>query len=329
MRFRLLFLFLVLGTFSSEAAHLKGGWIQYSYLGPGATPSTSRYQIIVRQYMDCNSTASQRDGQVFLGVFNSRTGERIRTETIPKSAEETLDKNSFSPCLNSPPRVCFLILRYDLVIDLPDNPDGYSLTVQRCCRITGIVNVSGNSGNIGVSYTNTIPGVINGTDYSKNSSPVFAQKDTAIVCFNSPFTFDFSATDADGDQIIYSFCSGSIGGGSGSPIPNPPTAPPYASVPYNPSYPGNSPLGLAVTIDPNTGIIRGTAPGVTGQFVVAVCANEYRNGVLIGSTKKEIHITVAGCSISAAELKPNYITCNGTTLSFQNESSNSSITSYF
>jgi len=329
MRFRLLFLFLVLGTFSSEAAHLKGGWIQYSYLGPGATPSTSRYQIIVRQYMDCNSTASQRDGQVFLGVFNSRTGERIRTETIPKSAEETLDKNSFSPCLNSPPRVCFLILRYDLVIDLPDNPDGYSLTVQRCCRITGIVNVSGNSGNIGVSYTNTIPGVINGTDYSKNSSPVFAQKDTAIVCFNSPFTFDFSATDADGDQIIYSFCSGSIGGGSGSPIPNPPTAPPYASVPYNPSYPGNSPLGLAVTIDPNTGIISGTAPGVTGQFVVAVCANEYRNGVLIGSTKKEIHITVAGCSISAAELKPNYITCNGTTLSFQNESSNSSITSYF
>jgi gliding motility-associated-like protein len=329
MRFRLLFLFLVLGTFSSEAAHLKGGWIQYSYLGPGATPSTSRYQIIVRQYMDCNSTASQRDGQVFLGVFNSRTGERIRTETIPKSAEETLDKNSFSPCLNSPPSVCFLILRYDLVIDLPDNPDGYSLTVQRCCRITGIVNVSGNSGNIGVSYTNTIPGVINGTDYSKNSSPVFAQKDTAIVCFNSSFTFDFSATDADGDQIIYSFCSGSIGGGSGSPIPNPPTAPPYASVPYNPSYPGNSPLGLAVTIDPNTGIIRGTAPGVTGQFVVAVCANEYRNGVLIGSTKKEIHITVAGCSISAAELKPNYITCNGTTLSFQNESSNSSITSYF
>ena len=222
-----------------------------------------------------------------------------------------------------------MILRYDLTIDLPDNPDGYTLTVQRCCRITGIVNVSGNSGNIGVSYSNTIPGVITGTDYSKNSSPVFAQKDTAIVCFNSPFTFDFSATDADGDQIIYSFCSGSIGGGTGVSIPNPPTAPPYASVPYNPSFPGNSPLGPTVTIDPNTGIISGTAPGVTGQYVVAVCANEYRNGVLIGSTKKEIHITVAGCSISAAELKPNYITCNGTTLSFQNESSNSSITSYF
>ena len=331
MRYWLALVGFLLVSFSSEAAHLKGGWIQYQYIGPGATANTSRYQIIVRQYMDCNSNAGQRDNEVFLGIFNTRTGALIRTETVLRSAEETLDKNSFNPCITSPPRVCFLILRYDLTIDLPDSPDGYTLTVQRCCRISGIVNVSGNSGNIGVSYTNAIPGVINGTDYSKNSSPVFAQKDTAIVCFNSPFTFDFSATDADGDQIIYSFCDGLIGGntaGSGA-RPNPPSSPPYATVPYNPAYPGSNPLGVNVTIDPNTGIIKGIAPGITGQFVVAVCANEYRGGILIGSTRKEIHITVAGCSISAAELKPSYITCNGTTLTFQNESSNSSITSYF
>jgi len=333
MRYRLLVVLFFFSGFAAQAAHLKGGWIQYSYQGPGASPNTSRYQITVRQYMDCNSTQGQKDTAVFLGIFNSRTGALLKTEKIPRpfNQEEILDKNTFSPCLSLPPRVCFLILRYELVTDLPDNPDGYTLTVQRCCRIAGIVNVSGNSANIGVSYTNTIPGVINGTDYSKNSSPVFAQRDTAIVCFNSPFTFDFSASDADGDQIIYSFCNGLIGGGTGGSgaQPNPPSSPPYISVPYNPAYPGGSPLGNNVTIDPNTGIISGIAPGVTGQYVVAVCANEYRGGILIGSTKKEIHITVAGCSISAAALKPSYITCNGTTLSFQNESSNSNITSYF
>lgn len=330
MRFRLLFLFLLLGIFSSEAAHLKGGWIQYSYVGPGATPNTSRYQILVRQYVDCDYTRpGQRDASVILGIFNTRTGALIRTETILLSGTDNLDKKNFNPCISSPPRICYLVDKYEENIDLPDNPDGYTLTVQRCCRITGIINVSGNSSNIGVSYTNTIPGVINGTDYSKNSSPVFAQKDTAIVCFNIPFNFDFSATDADGDQIIYSFCNGSIGGSNNASTPNLPNPPPYLSVPYNPSFPGNSPLGPTVTIDPNTGIISGTAPGLTGQYVVAVCANEYRNGVLIGSTKKEIHITVAGCSISAAELKPSYVTCKGTIVSFQNESSNSSITSYF
>ena len=31
---------------------------------------------------------------------------------------------------------------------------------------------------------------------------------------------------------------------------------------------------------------------------------EFRNGVKIGETKKEIHIQVADCSLSAADLKP-------------------------
>lgn len=313
----------------SMANHLKGGWIQYKYLGQGAAANTSRYEITVRQYLDCGSNAGQRDASVFLGVFNSKTGAQIDNVTIPLTGTDNPNKTSFSPCIASPPKVCYLIDYYTKQIDLPNNPDGYTLTVQRCCRISGIVNVAGNSSTIGVSYTNTIPGMINGVDYANNNSPVFAQKDTAIICFNSPFTFDFSATDADGDQITYSFCNGLIGGSAGAPAPNPPSGPPYIAVPYATSFPGTSPMGANVTIDPVTGIISGIAPGITGQYVIAVCASEFRNGILIGITKKEIHVTVANCSISAAELKPSYITCNGTTLTFQNESTNNTITSYF
>ena len=331
MRYWLTITILIFSISPTWENHLKGGWIQYSYIGPGAAANTSRYEITVRQYLDCGSTTGQRDANVFLGIFNTRTGAQVNNVTIPLSGTDNPNKTTFSPCLSSPPKVCYLIDRYIRVIDLPDNPDGYTLTVQRCCRIAGIVNVAGNSSSIGVSYSNTIPGVINGVDYAKNNSPVFAQKDTAIICFNTPFTFDFSATDADGDLVTYSFCNGLIGGNAGASgaQPNPPSAPPYSSVPYSAPFPGIAPMGSNVTIDPVTGIISGIAPGITGQYVIAVCANEYRNGILIGVTKKEIHITVANCSISAAELKPSYITCNGTTLSFQNESSNSTITSYF
>ena len=56
---------------SAMANHLKGGWIQYKYIGPGAAANTSRYDITVRQYLDCGSNAGQRDASVFLGVFNS------------------------------------------------------------------------------------------------------------------------------------------------------------------------------------------------------------------------------------------------------------------
>ena len=179
--FVILFLSLFI-TGAVYANHLKGGWIQYEYTGPGATANTSHYRITIRQYLDCNSTAAQRDLAVNLGIFDGTT--LFARYTVPRQGFDKPDKTTYSPCISSPPPVCYFIDRYVLEVDLPDNTGGYTLTVQRCCRITGIVNVSGNSSTIGISYTNHIPGVINGVN---NSSPVFAQKDTAIVCFNSPF----------------------------------------------------------------------------------------------------------------------------------------------
>ncbi|MFX6907650.1 hypothetical protein ABTH77_20570, partial [Acinetobacter baumannii] len=65
-------------------------------------------------------------------------------------------------------------------------------------------------------------------------------------------------------------------------------------------------MSTSVKINPTTGLISGVAPATVGDYVVGVCASEFRNGVLIGRTKKEIHITVADCSLSAAALKPSY-----------------------
>lgn len=304
-----------------NAAHLKGGWIQYEYIGDGSAANSSRYRITVRQYLDCNSTTNQRDAVVHIGIFNGASNAIIETRTVPLSGSDNPDKTTYDPCLSSRPRVCYIIDRYTTEIDLPNIAEGYILSVQRCCRIANIANVGAISSTIGVSYTNTIPGIINGTSYAKNSSPVFAQKDTAIVCFNAPFTFDFGATDADGDSLSYAFCSGLTGGGQGAPQPNPPSNPPYAGVPYQPPYSGGMPLSSSVTINSTTGLISGLAPGIAGQYIVAVCASEFRNGVKIGETRKEIHIQVADCSLSAAALKPTYISCNGFTLTFQNESS--------
>ena len=330
MRILLAITCFLLFTNSTFGNHLKGGWIQYEFLSSNLTTNTNKYKITVRQYLDCNSTSGQRDANVFLGIFDGATNTLITTLTIARAGFDNPNKTSYSACISSPPIVCYYIDRYEATVDLPFNPNGYTLAVQRCCRIAGIVNVSGNSSTIGISYTNKIPGTINGVDYSNNSSPVFAQKDTAIVCYSSPFSFDFSATDIDGDIINYSFCDGLIGGNgtSGGAQPNPPNNPPYAGVPYSTVFSGSSPMGSTVTIDPKTGIISGIAPSITGDYIVAVCASEYRNNVLIGVTKKEIHIKVANCSISAAVLKPSYISCNGTTLSFQNESPNATITSY-
>jgi gliding motility-associated-like protein len=327
---------LLLFVSSSFGAHLKGGWIQYTYLGPGAAPNTSKYEITVRQYLACNSTGGQRDADVYVGIFNAATNQLISTVTINLTRTDNPNKTTYSPCLSTRPPVCYLIDVYTREIELPISASGYTLTVQRCCRITGIANLAAPTDDYGISYTTTIPGTINGIDYSINKSPVFAQKDTVIVCYDSPFILDFSATDADNDSLTYNFCAGLTGGFNNrqnpndpqASRPNPPTSPPYTPIQYNGIYAGSSPMGPSVTIDQKTGIISGIAPTATGDYVIAVCVNEFRNGRLINTTKKEIHVAVANCSLTAATLKPSYITCNGTTLSFQNESMSSNITSY-
>jgi hypothetical protein len=80
-----------------------------------------------------------------------------------------------------------------------------------------------------------------------------------------------------------------------------------------------TPIGKDVTINQSTGLISGIAPLIVGDYVLGVCVSEFRNGIVIGRTKKEIHITIADCSLSAADLKPSYITCDGFTMTFQND----------
>ncbi|MFY7965828.1 MAG: PKD domain-containing protein [Chitinophagaceae bacterium] len=327
-----LLLFIFLCSKTLLAFHLKGGWIQYEFIKSDALKKTNTYKVTVRQYLSCTSNGNQIDADVVLGIFDGGTNAFIQKITIPLSSTDRPSITTFDPCITPKPSVgsvCYRIDNYVAIIEFPFNDNGYTLAVQRCCRIGGIINIV-NSDQFGITYSNKIPGSILGASYSQNSSPLFQQKDTVIVCHNTPFTFDFSATDADGDSLAYVFCDGLHGGNSGGSgaKPDPPANPPYQSVAYSAGFSGTMPMGAGLFINPITGLINGIAPDATGEYVVAVCALEYRNGILIGSNKKEIHINVANCELSAATLKPDYITCDGFTMSFQNENTATNITSY-
>ncbi|HTI10485.1 MAG TPA: PKD domain-containing protein [Puia sp.] len=308
------------------AHHGKGGVISYVYLGAGSTAGTSQYKVVIQHYVNCERI-SDEPSQVYLGVFDGASSSLVTTVTITQTSKTEVTKQSFSPCISPDPTVCYYLVLYTTTLTLTDNTGGYVLAEQDCCRADEIVNIS-NPSSTGFTNVNTIPGVINGVVYRNNSSPTLVFRDTAVICYNAPFTIDFGATDADGDVLSYSFCSAK-GTGSSSRQPNPPSSPPYADVTYASGYSGSTPLGSGVTIDATTGLISGTAPGTPGDYAITVCIAEYRNGVLIGSTKKEVLVTVANCSLSAATLKTAYVNCDNYTFTFSNENSAQTITSYY
>ncbi len=166
----------------------------------------------------------------------------------------------------------------------------------------------------------------------KTAVLLFETNDTIVVCGNSELNYSFSAKDPDGDVLRYEFCNAWRGGATSPQAqiqPNPASAPPYTPVPYSSGYSGNSPLGQGVSIDQNTGLITGIAPGLPGEYVVTVCVSEYRNNILIATTRKELHMRVGNCTPISATLDPNYITCDGFNLTFQNNSTSPDIQNYF
>lgn len=312
------FLLLLAVLFSGAAAlaaHITGGEIYYTFAGIQSDGSY-RYNVTLKLYRDCNSTGAALDPNAGVGIFNNATGAMVWSNSVPRSNIVTLNLTTPDPCITNAPAVCYQVGYYDFTVDLPASPAGYTISYQRCCRISGVTNIS-NSGAVGATYTAQIPGNAQLNTAPQNNSARFIGADTVVVCKNSPITYDFGAVDADGDQLRYSFCSGFSGASQGSPAPGTPASPPYNQLPYSFPFNDGQPLGSLVSVNPATGLITGISPDV-GIYVVTVCVSEIRNGQVIATQRKDLQIKVADCQTAKPGLDPEYITCDGFTWTFSN-----------
>ena len=301
------------------AAHIKGGFFTYQYLGAG-TGTNLKYKITLTVYMICNPNAGQLSNPINFSFFNAGTNQFIRTESVAITNQYNLSKTYDEPCITGNEVGCkYTIVVYELAsVELPPLADGYIVSYQRCCRIAGINNLL-NSAAVGNTFTIKIPGSNAPQNAQTNSSPRFLVNDTAVICQSSYFQLNFSATDPNSDSLSYSFCEAYDGASQSAPSPDIASNPPYTTVPYAPTFSGGQPLGIGVTINPVTGVISGIAPSLVGQYVVCVCVNEYRNGVLIATTRKELHLEVSDCNPLRAQLNPRPSYCDNLNVSFQND----------
>jgi len=310
----------------AEAKHIAGGEMSYKYLGPG-NGTNLRYQITLKLYRDCFAPASsaELDPEASISIFES--GREITTISVKMAKMDVVSLSNPGPCIDNPPQVCYQIGYYYQDVELPISVAGYTIAYQRCCRIDNIANIVG-SVNAGTTYMATIPGTGILLDAPVNSSPVFNTMDTVLICENNPFFYNFSATDAEGDQLEYTFQEAYGGASTNSPRPLTASAPPYSSLLYSFNFSPSSPMGNTVTINSTSGLVNGLAP-VAGIYVITVVVIERRRGVIINLHRKDLHLKVAPCSIAAADLNPTYITCDGFELTFQNKSVSNLIKSYY
>ncbi|MGC4103079.1 PKD domain-containing protein [Ferruginibacter sp.] len=318
------------------AAHTKGGWMYYQYLGPGINdPSKLRYKIGLNLYILCgsNTVESSWDFTFFSAKAPYPQLQNLSVPLISQITVNGCNTTNCYPCLSPVPDRCYQIINYETIVELDPSTEGYIVTKQRCCRIINIANLVAPSNSWGETFTIKIPGSTSTLEPTApfNASPNFIFNDTAVVCGGNPFSLDFGATDIDKDSLVYSFIDAYDGSNTSSPNwPNttPADTPPYNNVPYSAPYTGPQPLGALVTIDPKTGVVSGIAPP-PGEYVICVLVKEYRNNIYIGESRKELHLITAFCNPLKAN--PNFapVTCDGFTVTFNESSTGNPNTFYW
>ncbi|MDF1697373.1 MAG: gliding motility-associated C-terminal domain-containing protein [Saprospiraceae bacterium] len=303
---------------TASATHIVGGELKYRHI------ENDRYEITLTFRRDCLLGAPDAgfDNPANVWIFNGNgnlqtqlgVGGRLKMNF---NASDTLNNIIMSDCGFEGAQVCVHETSYKEIVRLPYNPDGYILSYQRCCRNASLENVlepliTGGTWTVELSDE---------AQLQNNSSPSFVKWPDIYICANEDLNFDHSATDIDGDSLVYKLCTPFLGAIDTMPIPVSAPAPPYIEVPWKFPYGLNDMLGgTPLTIDSETGLLTGN-PNLVGQFLVGICVEEYRDGVKIGEVRRDFQYNVRVCSPSpSSEFTANDGDCDGQEVEFSNES---------
>ncbi len=286
--------------FQVRATHIVGGEIELQVVNNQLSVS---HRLSLNLYFDdINGNAGAKDLFVRVGIFSKKDNILISFATLPIVTDSLIGFSNPDCAQNNSVRTRFL--RYSALVYLDPNlytdSQGYYIAWERCCRNNVITNIQ-NPESAGSVFYLSFPALRQNGNLFPNSSPSFKVLTGDYICRNRPFVFDFGATDADGDSLVYSLVTPYNGYSSTlNPRPDFPTGTSnYPLVRWQTGYstsnviPGPQPL----KVNARNGQLSVTTD-VLGLYVFCVLVEEYRKGVKIGEVRRDFQLKVIDCAIN-------------------------------
>ena len=289
MRYILLCLLLIIAA-ESYGSHIVGGEIRMR-----STSVPNRFSFSLIQFWDENTlTNGNRDQSVELLFYRKRDNQLIQKFSLPYvSSQKVTYKNQACAAFRALKTVEGTY-NAQLTLKSADYTDaeGYYIVWERCCRNDDINNIKLPGSNGMVFYLEFPPLSL------PNSSPEFSFPNGDYICKDQTFSMNVSATDADGDELRYSVVTPMRGNtGRNNPIGDDYPKAGYPLVEWTSGIseknmiPGNP----ALAINARSGVMTATASQL-GLYVFTVQCEEYRNGVRIGTVRRDFQLLVIECS---------------------------------
>lgn len=277
----LLRLFLALACFTqaqnSFATHLFGGELLYTFINGNS------YRVVLTMYGDCSGENFPKlldatpevaifDGLQYRQTINLKSTPESNTEVSPVCPDEINNTNCKGGQL---PGVTKFVYADTIILPYPSATWRFIFS-----------GVMGNTSFAGRS--NSITNIVNSTAMyleaklnnvnAPNNSPQYTTIPTPFYCINIQQQYNQGAGDADNDSLVFSLVPALDEDGNQVPY----MSPFYAAQPMATSNFGFNTLNGQMTFLPN----------VLQKSVVVNLVEEYRNGVLVGSSMREMTIII-------------------------------------
>lgn len=286
---------LLLISFPLMASHIVGGEFELIHI----SGNTYRLNLII--YFDqINGDAGAKDPSATVSIFRKRDNQFMASVTLLKQALETNVPYTQPACSNG--EIITTKLLYTSTVQLSaanfNDPLGYYVSWQRCCRNYQISNVVSRNPNgspsfpdaAGQTFYMEFPPVVKNGQPFINSSPRLFPPLNDFACPLRPYYVDFAGVDDDGDSLVYSLVT-PLNTINSSALP--PSAPgPYPEVRWQSGFS----LNTIVRGSPDLRISREglltVTPTLQGLFVFAVKVDEFRDGEKIGESRRDFQMLV-------------------------------------
>lgn len=279
--------------FNTKATHIVGGEFQLKHI------RQFDYTLMLNLYFDdVNGSPGAKDNLITASIFSKSTHTFIQSVTLPIHSEANVVYTK-PECSTSQLITRKIIYAKDIELSstIYNNPGGYYVVWERCCRNNSISNIINPMGTGNVFYLE-FPAVVDAGIRLVNSSPEFFTISGDYACINKAFTFAFGASDPDGDELRYSLITPFAGNSDRiSTTINPPLPAPYIPVNWISGYAANSAIAPGMAINAQSGVITVT-PDKLGLFVFSALCQEVRNGVVIGQVRRDFQILVIDCPVN-------------------------------
>lgn len=268
------FIPILLMLFSSQqakASHLYAAEITYRCIG------MNQYIVQLEAFQDCSAIPPLNS----LSINANSSCTASQSFSLPQTSLTDITPvcpGGTSPCLSGGYGIYHVI--YSDTINLSSCND-WILSYENCCRPASIINLANSSPSIyaEVSLDNTL---------SCNNAALVTTPAHIYACIGTAQTHTLNAYDLDGDSLVFSL---------NTPLGSSANPEGYAA-----GYSISTPLGnaLSFVFDNTTGSFTFTA-NTLGGYIVGIKVEEYRNGVLISTSNKDISIIAFNCANSTPD----------------------------